>query len=46
MTLKAKHFNREIYGLAGKLFSKKMAQCFAALFENVLKNLLKTITFH
>lgn len=45
MTLKEKRFNGEIYGLAKKMFSKKMAKCCAALFENVLENLLKTNAF-
>lgn len=44
MTLKEKSFNGEIYGPAKKMFSKKMAKCFAALFENVLEN-LKTNVF-
>lgn len=45
MRLKEKGFNGEIYELAKKMFSKKMAKHFTALFENVLENLLKTTIF-
>lgn len=45
MTLKEKGFNGEIYELAKKMFSKKMAKRFAALFKKVQENLLKTNIF-
>lgn len=44
MILRPKGFNVETYGLAKNVFLKKMAKCFAALFDNVLENLLKTNT--
>lgn len=40
--IKGKGFNVETYGLAKNIFSKKMAKCFAAVFDNVLENVLKT----
>lgn len=44
MTSRAKGFNTEIYGLAKNIFLKKLAKCFATVFDNVLENILKKNT--